>query len=172
MQSYGLQFTRLLCPRDSPGKNTGVGCHTLLQGIFLTQESNSQLLRLLHWQAGSLPLVPPGKPLYQHSPYHLSLSCMSIKSYFSETSWYIIISEVFICYLYFYLYIPYILIIYIYKIPLYLYLRKNCLTVCQGKNCLTVCQDFAAEKTKAKLSFDSYRRHFLFWLGAKIIVYL
>ena len=31
---------RLLCPWDSPGKNTGVGCHFLLQGIFLTQGSN------------------------------------------------------------------------------------------------------------------------------------
>ena len=30
--------------------------------IFLTQESNQHLLRLLHWQVGSLPLVPPGKP--------------------------------------------------------------------------------------------------------------
>ena len=28
--------TRFLCPWDSPGKNTGVGCHALLQGIFLT----------------------------------------------------------------------------------------------------------------------------------------
>ena len=36
--------TRLLCPWDSPGKNTGVGCHFLLQGIFLTQESNPGLL--------------------------------------------------------------------------------------------------------------------------------
>ena len=39
--------------------NTGVGCHALLQGILLTQGSNP---RLLHWQMGSLPLVPPGKP--------------------------------------------------------------------------------------------------------------
>ena len=31
---------RLLCPRDSPGKNTGVVCHSLLQGIFLTEGSN------------------------------------------------------------------------------------------------------------------------------------
>ena len=38
---------------DSPGKNTGLGCHTLLQGIFPTQGMN---LHLLHWQAGSLPL--------------------------------------------------------------------------------------------------------------------
>ena len=33
---------------DSPGKNTAVGCHALLQGIFLTQRWNSHLLRLLH----------------------------------------------------------------------------------------------------------------------------
>ena len=51
--------TRLFCPWDSLGKNTGVDCHALLQGIFLTQGLNPQLLRLLHWQAGSLPLVPP-----------------------------------------------------------------------------------------------------------------
>ena len=31
---------------DSPGKNTGVGCHALLQGIFLSQGSNPSLLRL------------------------------------------------------------------------------------------------------------------------------
>ena len=36
--------TRLLCPWDPPGKNTGVGCHFLLQGIFPTQESNPGLL--------------------------------------------------------------------------------------------------------------------------------
>ena len=34
---------------DSPGKNTGVGCHALLQGIFLTQESSPHLLCLLQW---------------------------------------------------------------------------------------------------------------------------
>ena len=50
------------CPWDSPGKNTGMGCHLLLQGIFPTQGSNQRLLGLLHWQAGSLPPVPPGKP--------------------------------------------------------------------------------------------------------------
>ena len=43
---------------DSPGKNTGVGCHTLLQGIFLIQGSNLHLFCLLHWQVGSLPLAP------------------------------------------------------------------------------------------------------------------
>ena len=58
---YGLKPTRLLCPWDSAGKNTGVGCHALLQGIFLSQGSNPQLFCLLHWQAGSLLLAPPGK---------------------------------------------------------------------------------------------------------------
>ena len=51
-------------PCDSPSKNTGVGCHTLLQGIFPTQGSNLHLLCLLHWQADSLPLAPPGKPTF------------------------------------------------------------------------------------------------------------
>ena len=36
-------WTRLLCPWDSPGKNTGVGCHALPQGIFLTQGSKPRL---------------------------------------------------------------------------------------------------------------------------------
>ena len=50
----------LLCPWDSPGKNTGVCCHFLLQGIFPTQGLSPHLLSLLHWQVGFLPLVPPG----------------------------------------------------------------------------------------------------------------
>ena len=55
--THGLQPSRLLCPWNSPGKNTGV----FLQGIFPTQK-NPCLLCLQHWQAGSLPLAPPGKP--------------------------------------------------------------------------------------------------------------
>ena len=47
---------------DFPDKNTGVGCHFLLQGIFLTQGLNLNLLCPVHWQADSLPLVPFGKP--------------------------------------------------------------------------------------------------------------
>ena len=53
---HGLQHTVFLCAWHSPGKNTGVGCHALLQGIFPTQGSNQHLLRLLtcrqvlyHW---------------------------------------------------------------------------------------------------------------------------
>ena len=43
-----MEPTKLLCPRDSPCKNTGVGCHFLLQEIVPTQESNLCLLQLLH----------------------------------------------------------------------------------------------------------------------------
>ena len=56
--------TSLLCPRDFPGNNTGVGCHFLLQGISPTQGLNPHV-SFLHWQADSLSLLPPGK-LYLH----------------------------------------------------------------------------------------------------------
>jgi len=52
-----LQHARLLCPWGFPGKNTGVGCHFLLQGIFLDQGLN---LYLLHWQVDSLALSHRG----------------------------------------------------------------------------------------------------------------
>ena len=42
------------------------GYRALLQGIFLTQGSSPCLLCLLLWQAGSLPLAPPGKPKFHH----------------------------------------------------------------------------------------------------------
>ena len=45
----------------SPGKNIGVGCHSLLQGIFLTQGFN---LCLLHFRADSLPSGPPGNSVW------------------------------------------------------------------------------------------------------------
>ena len=46
---YPMITARLLCPWDSPNKNTGMGCHALLLGIFLTQGSNPHLLGTLHW---------------------------------------------------------------------------------------------------------------------------
>ena len=63
LRAHGLKPARLLCPWDSPGKNTGVGCHALLQGIFPTQGSSPHLLRLLHWQVSSLALAPLGRRL-------------------------------------------------------------------------------------------------------------
>ena len=56
LQPHGLQPTRLLCPWNLRGKKTGVGCHFLCQGIFLTQGSNMHLLYVLHQQVDSLPL--------------------------------------------------------------------------------------------------------------------
>ena len=44
LRPHGLQPSRVLCPWDFPGKNTGVDCYSLLQGIFLTQGSNLSLL--------------------------------------------------------------------------------------------------------------------------------
>ena len=60
------QSCPILCdPMDCslPGSSvTGVGFYALLQGIFPTQGLNPCLLCHLHWQVGSLPLAPPGKP--------------------------------------------------------------------------------------------------------------
>ena len=44
LQPHGLQPTRLLCPWNSPGQNTGAGCHSLLQGISPAQGLNPGLL--------------------------------------------------------------------------------------------------------------------------------
>ena len=44
-------------------QNARVGFLALLQGIFLTQRLNWHLLSLLHWQAGSSPLAPPGSTM-------------------------------------------------------------------------------------------------------------
>ena len=52
-----------MCVLCFSSKNTGMGCHDLLQGNFPTQGLNPHLLPLLHWQAGSLPEAPLGKLL-------------------------------------------------------------------------------------------------------------
>ena len=72
LQPHGLQTTRLLHPWNFPGKNTGVGCHFLLQGIFLTQGSKSCLL---HWQVDSLPLS------HQGSIYIYMCVCVYVYTY-------------------------------------------------------------------------------------------
>ena len=59
LQPHGLWPTRFLCPRNFPGKNTGVGCLFLLQGIVSTQRSNPW--HLLHWQADFFTTEPPGE---------------------------------------------------------------------------------------------------------------
>ena len=61
--------------KDSPGKNTGVGCHFLLQGIFPGERSP----RSPALQADSLTPEPPGKPSkvasYTHTLFLNSIQC-------------------------------------------------------------------------------------------------
>ena len=107
LQTHRLYPTRLLCPRNSPDKKTGVGCHSLLQGIFPTQGLSTEFSRQ-DWsglpfpspgdlpnpgiepgsptlQADSFPSEPPGKPIlhyhitYTHnSTFHSELSELSL----------------------------------------------------------------------------------------------
>ena len=67
---HGLYPTRLPCPWDFPGKNIGVGCHFLFQGIFLTQGSHLHLLHVLHWQADSLPLSHLGSHTHRNNNHN------------------------------------------------------------------------------------------------------
>ena len=71
LRPHGLQPPRPLCLWGSPGKNPGVGCRSLLQGIFPTQESNPGLLHcrqiLYHkwshkWSPRILECVPLPSP--------------------------------------------------------------------------------------------------------------
>ena len=63
---YGklISFQLIKINEKKKKKNTGVGCHSLLQGIFPkdTLGLNSCLLHLMHWQEGSLPLAPLAPP--------------------------------------------------------------------------------------------------------------
>ena len=69
-----LNWTELLShsdslwpPRDFPGKNTGVGCHSLHQGMFLTQRLNPHLLCLWHCRKILYSLSPWGSPVWAWS---------------------------------------------------------------------------------------------------------
>ena len=59
----------LLCPWDSPGKDSGVGCQALLQGIFLTQGSN---LGLQHCRQILYILSHQGSPIFMYIIHPLS----------------------------------------------------------------------------------------------------
>ena len=74
LHPYGLQPTRLLCPWDTPGKNTGVGCQALLQGIFPTQRSN---LHLLHCRWILYPLRHLGSLFISDNIQYLSFFCLT-----------------------------------------------------------------------------------------------
>ena len=59
LQPHGLQPARLLCPWDFPGKNTGVGCHFLLQETFPKPGVEPESPALA---GGFFTTAPPGKP--------------------------------------------------------------------------------------------------------------
>ena len=74
--THELYLARRLCLWDSPGKNSGVGCHFRLQGIFPTQESNLGLLhcrQILYWLS------------YEESPQSASISHSVVSN--SVTPW-------------------------------------------------------------------------------------
>ena len=70
LQPHGLWPARLLCPWNFPGKNTGVGCHSLLQGIFPTQGSNPGLL---HYRQILYYPSHQGSPKYSYSLFKCDL---------------------------------------------------------------------------------------------------
>ena len=82
----GLSLSRLLSPWDFPGNNTGLGCHFLLQGIFLTRDwiyisfiGRRILFFFKHW-ATREALIYKLHMLYLHSMlfrYHLIPSCFT-----------------------------------------------------------------------------------------------
>ena len=95
LQLHGLQPARLLCPYNSPGKNTGMGSHFHLQWIFLTQGSNRSLLycrkiphHLSHQGGpivcgGLLIIAETGCGLYGNSLYNSSANLkLFLKVYF------------------------------------------------------------------------------------------
>ena len=77
----------LLCPYNFSGKNIGVGCHFLLQGIFSTQGSNTGLLCLLHCQADSWPLATAWKPFWCVFLINFKFGLRYTKWYYTGKIW-------------------------------------------------------------------------------------
>ena len=74
LRPQGLYPARLLCPWDSPGKNTGAGCHSLVQGIFPAQRLN---LGLLHYRQILYRLSHQGSPMIKQPKFLMSLCLMT-----------------------------------------------------------------------------------------------
>ena len=86
---HALQCTRLLCPWNYPDKNIRVGCHSLLQGIFLTQGAHSHVL---HWQGDSLPMSHQGSPFDSVSKFENTCDNnvnLALLTYYTERSVYL-----------------------------------------------------------------------------------
>ena len=86
LRPSGLEHTRLLCPWDSPGTNTGAGYQFLLQGIVPTQDLNLGSFQVLEVCLGDrlFTTEPPGKPLWL-VPQWLSLLSLSIRHVILES---------------------------------------------------------------------------------------
>ena len=95
LRPHELQPTRLFCPWNSPGKNTGMGCHSLLQGIFPTQGLNQGLLHcrriLCHLSHQGNPNLPKSIPtiLYINSSFqnlgsHERQTCQLWRQFYSN----------------------------------------------------------------------------------------
>ena len=74
LRPYGLQPARFLCPWDFLGKNTGMGCHALVQQIF-SNPGIGAVFPASPASAGEFFTTgPPGKPFQAHSMI-LNLGC-------------------------------------------------------------------------------------------------
>ena len=88
LQPHGLQSLRFRYPWNSPGKNTGVGTHSLLQGIFLTQGSNSvyyiagELFNLLSHQGSKAYCPELLSNAQNYLVYTVQLDSSSLQSFF------------------------------------------------------------------------------------------
>ena len=69
---HGLQPARFLCPWNFPGKNTGMGCHFLLQGNLLNWGTELTSLESPTFAGGFLTTAPYRKPLHPNA-FHLLL---------------------------------------------------------------------------------------------------
>ena len=76
LQPHGLQPTRLLCPQDFPSKNTGMGCHFLLQRIFLVQDQTQSSCCVSCIAGGFFITEPLGKPLYNQYRNSINLNIL------------------------------------------------------------------------------------------------
>ena len=81
--------------QNSPGKNIEMGCHALLQGIFLTQGLNPCLLHLLQWQMTSLPRCRLGGPISPYTFFHFNSTVAVISFSFYLCLVYISLSRIY-----------------------------------------------------------------------------
>ena len=78
VRPHGLQPTRILCPWDSPGKNTGVGCHCLLQCVNVKSLSHVRLF-LTPWTAAYQAPAPMGfsrQEYWSGLPFWATIPCL------------------------------------------------------------------------------------------------